>query len=1011
MKTKIVTPLIFTFFAFSYMAVAVLGNPVDDYDTTSVKDALTRVISDSNAPKAPNTVSVLDPVEPNEPKNTPIDFNDLIPNRDNESGLTLVELVKTIQPAVATIISFDEDDNPIGQGSGFFIDDKGHLITNQHVIEGAYSATVKIADGATYPSVGVLTADSNSDIVKLLINTSGNTTPYITPVNVTPLVAEDIVVVGSPFGLESTVSKGIVSAVRKIPTFGNILQISAPISSGSSGSPVLNMQGQVIGVATFIVTEGQALNFAVPSEKILWLKNYPEIIPFPRYKERMIIERALEAKREHAIYKKELFRKAEEGDPEAMFELGKIYLIGRGDIVKDHSKALEWLKKSAEAGYSYAMLELAHIYKRGNAIPENETKAIEWLRKSAEAGNGIAMCILAAIYLEGEIIAKDETQAKKWMNRGLNILKQAAERENCEAIYMLGMIHQSVIFQGWSNQKTFTTGQVFGSHWYDIEYPGLHKDTNKAAKWYKMAASVYEKRAAAGDTEAMYWFGQMCERGEGVERDAMKAVYWYQKASEAGDPRAMCELASSYTNMFSDMPINEAKALEWYLKAVKITQDASTMSKIANLYYRGESITKDSAQAIEWYKKAFETSPSSQAWSAYNIGNIYSKGDGVPRNAVEASKWYTLAAKNGFEYAMLILGSKYYYGEGVQRDYDKAFEWISKAAEEDILYEARIFLAILYHTGHGVDKDDSKSFFWLVDKKPSWVNGLRIEFDSIKDVNEILDLYQMAAEKGDGSANLALGEIHYWGNIVPKDSEEAVRWYLKAAEMGESEAMYSLGFLYEVGEGVAKDFLKSMEWYSRAAEAGHIVSMVELGWAYHKTEDFVNAFKWFYKAAEQGDSDAMRMIGFMYSEGQGVHQNKHEAILWWRKAADEGNTIAMWALGQAYENGEGVIQDYQETLTWYSKGAEAGDTTSMFLLASMYSKGRGVAIDHTKAVEWWRKGAEKEHTGCMSNLGWAYLYGRGVQRDRDQAVRWFQRAARLGNEYSKKQLVRLGEIW
>jgi tetratricopeptide (TPR) repeat protein len=87
-----------------------------------------------------------------------------------------------------------------------------------------------------------------------------------------PSEGEDIFVIGNPLGLESTVSSGIVSAVRDIPAFGKILQITAPVSPGSSGSPVINSKGEVIGIATFIFTKGQNLNFAIPSDKIIALK-------------------------------------------------------------------------------------------------------------------------------------------------------------------------------------------------------------------------------------------------------------------------------------------------------------------------------------------------------------------------------------------------------------------------------------------------------------------------------------------------------------------------------------------------------------------------------------------------------------------------------------------------------------------------------------------------------------------------------------------------------------------
>ena len=79
-----------------------------------------------------------------------------------------------------------------------------------------------------------------------------------------PQEGESVVIIGNPFGLEGSVTNGIVSAVRDIPGFGRIIQITAPISPGSSGSPVVNMQGQVIGVATLQITGGQSVNFAIP---------------------------------------------------------------------------------------------------------------------------------------------------------------------------------------------------------------------------------------------------------------------------------------------------------------------------------------------------------------------------------------------------------------------------------------------------------------------------------------------------------------------------------------------------------------------------------------------------------------------------------------------------------------------------------------------------------------------------------------------------------------------------
>ena len=184
-----------------------------------------------------------------------------------------VKLVKEIQPAVVTITTYDKNKKNIGQGSGFFVNKTGDVITNHHVLKGAYSAKVKTYDGKEYPVKFVLAASEKADLVKVSVETPKNAIKFVKVVRTIPEVAEAIIVVGSPMGLDQTVSAGIISAIRDIPTVGKIFQISAPISPGSSGSPVVNMKGQVIGVASFQMIEGQNLNFAVSGEQVLALKS------------------------------------------------------------------------------------------------------------------------------------------------------------------------------------------------------------------------------------------------------------------------------------------------------------------------------------------------------------------------------------------------------------------------------------------------------------------------------------------------------------------------------------------------------------------------------------------------------------------------------------------------------------------------------------------------------------------------------------------------------------------
>ena len=184
----------------------------------------------------------------------------------------IAPLVKKIQPAVVTVVAYDANREVSNLGSGFFIDKKGYLITNYHVLKGSYAADVKTYDGKEYPIELVVAENIPSDLIKVWVKIPESSIHWLPVTETEPSIADRVLVVGSPLGLEQTVSEGIVSAVRELPVVGKVFQLSAPISPGSSGSPVVNMRGKVVGVASFQAVRGQNLNFAVSSKGILDLK-------------------------------------------------------------------------------------------------------------------------------------------------------------------------------------------------------------------------------------------------------------------------------------------------------------------------------------------------------------------------------------------------------------------------------------------------------------------------------------------------------------------------------------------------------------------------------------------------------------------------------------------------------------------------------------------------------------------------------------------------------------------
>jgi len=183
----------------------------------------------------------------------------------------LPELVRRIKPSAVAVETYDVRGEKLSRGSGFFIE-IDRIVTNRHVIEGAYRAEIHSTTGNVFPVKSVLAVDAEGDIALLKIDPPSNPIRPLPLDKTSPQEGESVLVIGNPLGLEGSVTNGIVSAVRDIPTFGRIIQITAPISAGSSGSPVVNMQGQVIGIATLQVTGGQSVNFAIPSERISQLQ-------------------------------------------------------------------------------------------------------------------------------------------------------------------------------------------------------------------------------------------------------------------------------------------------------------------------------------------------------------------------------------------------------------------------------------------------------------------------------------------------------------------------------------------------------------------------------------------------------------------------------------------------------------------------------------------------------------------------------------------------------------------
>lgn len=205
------------------------------------------------------------------------DLDNIIPKKESNGDIRiqdnkvyqLSELYEKLRKSVFVVYASNQMNEKGSQGSGFFLSE-GVGVTNDHVLDSYDRYSIKTYDGKIYPVVEIIRRSpaSQLDFAIFRIKNSGEHYPAAKVASYPPLVGEDVFAIGNPKGLEYTLSKGIISAYRpKI----NRIQTTAEITFGSSGGPLFNMQGEVVGITTSTYSEAN-LNFAVDIRE---LRLYP----------------------------------------------------------------------------------------------------------------------------------------------------------------------------------------------------------------------------------------------------------------------------------------------------------------------------------------------------------------------------------------------------------------------------------------------------------------------------------------------------------------------------------------------------------------------------------------------------------------------------------------------------------------------------------------------------------------------------------------------------------------
>ena len=195
------------------------------------------------------------------------------------AALTPTQVVEQIGPAVVTVINeqiAEGETNavPAGSGSGFILDEDGHVVTNQHVVEGGVEFLVVLEDGRELPAT-LVGADANSDVAVLKVDSP---VPAVARIGDSDrlLPGQEVLAIGSPLGtFTNTVTEGIVSALGRTvpdnaggPELLNLIQHDAAINPGNSGGPLVTLAGEVVGINTLGIVDAQGLFFAVPAKTV-----------------------------------------------------------------------------------------------------------------------------------------------------------------------------------------------------------------------------------------------------------------------------------------------------------------------------------------------------------------------------------------------------------------------------------------------------------------------------------------------------------------------------------------------------------------------------------------------------------------------------------------------------------------------------------------------------------------------------------------------------------------------
>merc|ERR1712045_196651 len=386
----------------------------------------------------------------------------------------------------------------------------------------------------------------------------------------------------------------------------------------------------------------------------------------------------------------------------------------------------------------------------------------------------------------------------------------------------------------------------------------------------------------------------------------------------------------------------------------------------------------------------------------------------------QALLYYTFAAFGGNPFAQMALGYRYWSGMGVATSCEKALDYYRRVAQtvaEEVSFSGGSTLQRIRLQ----DEIESGGYS-----------------SGIMD-NDLIEYYQLLAEKGDVQAQVGLGQLHYQGGRgIEMDHRQALNYFIQAADSGNAVAMAFLGKMYLEGSDiVSQSNDTAFMYFKKAADMNNPVGQSGLGLMYlqgrHVGKDYKRAFDYFKKASEQNWVDGQLQLGNMYYEGFGVAIDYKMAVKYFNLASQSGHVLAFHKLADMHATGTGMLRSCPTAVELYKNVAERGKWGELMMEAHAdYRRGRydeallkylllaelGYEVAQSnaayildrketelynaeemwkRALVYWSRAAAQGYSAARVRLGDYFYYGWGTGIDYEQAASHYRIASEQQN--------------